>query len=69
MAIFIPRLNYNGTDTLDYYTSANPFYTAYDYDYNPPQYLWMPNCTAYAYGRFNELAKEHYLNYRWPRGN
>lgn len=75
MAIFTPRLNYSGTDTLDYYTTANIFYTATEWGYNPAsgQYewlsLWMPNCTAYAYGRFNELANEHTLNYRWPSGN
>lgn len=71
MPIFSPRLNYNGTDTLDYYTSANPFYTAYEYnpDTGVYEWLWMPNCTAYAFGRFNELAQEHNLNYRWPTGN
>ena len=69
MSIFIPRLNYLGTDTLDYYTTANPFYYAYDTSYTPPQYLWMPNCTAYAYGRWNELAGNHNLNYDYPLGN
>lgn len=68
--IFTPRLDYTGTDTLDYYTTANPFYYAYDYDYDPPQYLWMPNCTAYAYGRWQELDQNHNLTpYLWPRGN
>lgn len=69
MSIFTPRLNYTGTDTLDYYTTANPFYTMYDPAYTPPQYLWMPNCVAYAFGRFNEEAKEHNLTNRWPIGN
>ena len=71
MPVFTPRLNYNGTDTLDYYTTANPFYTAYEYnpDTGVYEWLWMPNCTAYAFGRFNELAQEHNLNYRWPTGN
>lgn len=74
MPIFTPRLNYAGTDTLDYYTTANPFYTATEWGYNPASgqmewlSLWMPNCTAYAFGRFNELANEHSLNYRWPTG-
>ena len=75
MAIFIPRLHYNGTDTLDYYTTANIFYGATEWGLNPNtgvyEYLsiWMPNCTAYAYGRFNELDREHSLNYKWPSGN
>lgn len=71
MSIFTPRLNYNGTDTLDYYTTANPFYTMYDYDYTPPQYLWMPNCSAYAYGRWNEEGNVHTLStpYPWIVGN
>lgn len=75
MSIFNPRLNYNGTNTLDYYTTANPFYTAQEWGYNPATgqdewlSLWMPNCTAYAFGRFNELAQEHQYNTRWPMGN
>ena len=69
MSIFTPRLDYTGTDTLDYYTTANPFYTMYDYGTIPPEYLWMPNCVAYAFGRWNELAQEHNLNSRWPIGN
>lgn len=75
MSFFSPRLNYNGTDTLVYYTTANPFYTATEWGYNPAtgQYenlsLWMPNCTAYAFGRFNELANEQTYNRRWPMGN
>ena len=75
MSIFSPRLTYTDTNTLDYYTTANIFYGATEWGYNPAtgtyEYLslWMPNCTAYAYGRFNELAHEHTLNYRWPSGN
>lgn len=75
MSFFSPRLNYNGTDTLDFYTTANPFYTAKEWGYNPATgqeewlSLWMPNCTSYAFGRFNEEANEHSLNRRWPTGN
>lgn len=75
MSIFIPRLNYIGTDTLDYYTTANPYYTMVEWGLNPAtgQYEWlsdwMPNCTAYAYGRFNELAGEHNINNLWPTGD
>ena len=75
MSIFTPRLDYAGTDTLDYYTTANIFYGATEWGYNPNtgQYeylsIWLPNCTAYAYGRFNELAGLHTLNYNWPSGN
>ena len=69
--IFTPRLDYTGTDTLDYYTTANPFYTMYDYSTTPPEYLWMPNCVAFAFGRFNEEARKHTITspYLWPVGN
>ena len=69
MSIFTPRFHYNGTDTLVYYTTANPFYTMYDYDYSPPQYLWMPNCPAYAYGRWQELSGNTAITYDYPIGN
>ena len=74
MSIFIPRLNYLGTDTLDYYTTANPFYTAVEWGYNPATgqnewlSLWQPNCTSYCFGRYNELSGLHTLNYNWPTG-
>lgn len=66
MAIFRPRLDYTGTDTLPYYTAANIFYGATD---GQGRSLWLPNCTAYAYGRFNEEAGLTQLNYRWPSGD
>ena len=68
---YYPRLNYEGTDTLDYYTTANPFFTSYWHnpDTGEDEWLWMPNCTAYAFGRFNENAQEHNYNTRWCLGN
>lgn len=66
MPVYTPRLNYNGTDTLPYYTTANIFYGATD---EHGRSLWMPNCTAYAYGRFNEIAGLTTLNYNWPSGD
>lgn len=75
MSIFTPRLDYTGTDTLDYYTTANPYYTMVEWGLNPAtgqmEWLsdWLPNCTAYAFGRFNELAQEHSLTSRWPTGD
>lgn len=71
MPNYYPRLDYNGTDTLDYYTTANPFFTSYEFNPDTGNYewLWMPNCTAYAFGRWNELAQEHNYNTRWPLGD
>lgn len=71
MPNYYPRLDYNGTDTLDYYTSANPFFTSYEWNPNTQEYewLWMPNCTSYAYGRMNENAQEHNYNTRWCLNN
>lgn len=46
MAVFVPRLNDTGiTSSAWWYSSGNPFYAA---GYG------MPNCTAYAYGRYAE---------------
>lgn len=45
IAAFEPRLNSNGIAGSPYYYSLNPFYNA---GYG------MPNCTAYAWGRFWE---------------
>lgn len=71
MPSFYPRLDYSGTDTLDFYTTANPFFTSYEWNPNTQEYewLWLPNCTSYAFGRWNELANEHNYNTRWPLGN
>ena len=44
---YIPRLNGDSTYRNPYYTTKNPFYNA-----GYP----MPNCTAYAWGRFWENA-------------
>ena len=71
---FTPRLNSNGIVNNPYYYSDNPFYNA---GYG------MPNCTAYAWGRFWEESPtggrpnlstgnaEDWYNYRqdgYPRG-
>lgn len=44
----------------------SPYYTIWNYYYYPYR---MPNCTAYSFGRFNELAQVTGLNSRWPTGN
>lgn len=44
---FTPRLNSNGmVGNLHWYTTNNPYYPTYG----------MPNCTAYAWGRFWEVG-------------
>lgn len=59
MAVFIPRLSMGMIYSMAYYTTWN----AYWYSYR------MPNCTAYAFGSFNERAHVSGLNYNWPTGN
>lgn len=56
---FVPRLTMGNIYNSPFYTVWNAYY---------PRYR-MPNCTAYAYGRFNELAQVTALNSRWPTGN
>lgn len=71
---FVPRLNADGIAGSRYYYNDNPFYNA---GYG------MPNCTAYAWGRFWEESPqggtprlstgnaEDWYNYNdgYPRGN
>lgn len=59
MAIFTPRLHYYGIPTSDYYNAWNA------YQGNNA----MPNCVAYTYGRFNELARVTSNPWTWPTGN
>lgn len=59
MAIFTPRLHYYGIPTSDYYNAWNA------YQGNNA----MPNCVAYTYGRFNELARVTQNPWTWPTGN
>lgn len=47
MAQFNPRTDSSGMQGSSYYYSANPFYQA---GYG------LPNCTAYAWGRFYEIT-------------
>ena len=47
MSDFVPRLNANGIKYAKYWYDANPFYQS---GYG------MPNCTAYAWGRFWECG-------------
>ena len=56
---YIPRLSMGGIYGSPYYTTWNAYY---------PRYR-MPNCTAYSFGRFNELAQVTAYNSRWPTGN
>jgi len=50
MAEFMPRTTAPSKDNKYYYSSNNRYYSN---DYG------MPNCTAYAYGRFNELRGKY----------
>lgn len=59
MAIFTPRFNYYGIPESDYYNAWNA------YQGNNA----MPNCVAYTYGRFNELARVTSNPWSWPTGN
>lgn len=63
-----PRLTYVGTDTLDYYTHWNPYWSWGIVD-DETAWLGMNNCTAYAFGRWNELAQVTGFNTNWPTGN
>ena len=67
-----PRLSYEGTDTSPYYTTYNPYWSwgYVDLDGQTVRaWLGMNNCTAYAFGRWNELAAVTAFNTRWPTGN
>lgn len=59
MALFTPRLHYYGIPTSDYYNAWNSYQGLNG----------MPNCVAYTYGRFNELARVTQNPYTWPWGN
>lgn len=59
---YVPRLDYTGTDTLAYYREWNPYF-AYD---GEGDWIGMNNCTAYAFGRWNELAQVTGYNTNWP---
>lgn len=56
---YVPRLTMGNIYNSPYYTTYNPYY---------PRYR-MPNCVAYSFGRFNELAQVTGYNSRWPTGN
>ena len=60
-----PRLNYVGTDTLAYYREYSPYFS---YD-SHGDWLGLNNCTAYAFGRWNELANVTAYNTNWPTGD
>lgn len=66
---YTPRLDYTGTDTLPYYTTYNPYWSWGTDEYGNPEWLGMNNCTAYAFGRWNELAQVTGYNTNWPVGN
>lgn len=65
---YVPRLDYSGTDTLPYYTTYNPYWS---WGSVGGQTVWlgMNNCTAYAFGRWNELARVTAYNTVWPTGD
>lgn len=49
--IFTPKTHWYAADV------NNPQYTTYNAYYGaPPHELWMPNCVAWAYGRWNQLS-------------
>ena len=58
MAVYIARVTRGNIYSSPYYLAYNS-YTAGDYD------LGMPNCTAYAYGRWNEISRVTSNPY-WP---
>lgn len=62
---YTPRLEYTGTDQLPYYREWNPYFS---YDAHG-DWLGMNNCTAYAFGRWNELAQVTGYNTNWPTGD
>lgn len=62
---YTPRFDYLGTDTLQYYRQYNPYF-AYDAH---GDWIGMNNCTAYAYGRWNELAQATAYNTNYPTGD
>ena len=66
---YVPRLDYAGTDTLPYYTTYNPYWSWGTDEHGNPEWLGMNNCTAYAFGRWNELAQVTGYNTNWPTGN
>lgn len=66
---YTPRLDYTGTDTLPYYTTYNPYWSWGTDEYGNPEWEGMNNCTAYAFGRWNELAQVTGYNTNWPLGN
>ena len=59
---YIPRLDYVGTDTLPYYREYNAYF-GYD---SEGDWIGLNNCTAYAFGRWNELAGVDHYNTYWP---
>ena len=70
--VFQPRLDYSGTDTLPYYTTYNPYWswgTVVIGGQSVTAWLGMNNCTAYAFGRWNELAQVTAYNTNWPIGD
>lgn len=65
---YTPRLDYTGTDTSPYYTTYNPYWS-WTIEDGERVWLGMNNCTAYAFGRWNELAQVSGYNTRWPLGD
>lgn len=59
---YVPRLDYVGTDTLPYYREYNAYF-GYD---SEGDWIGLNNCTAYAFGRWNELARVTSYNTNWP---
>lgn len=66
---YTPRLTYTGTDSSPYYTIWNPYWSWGTDAHGNPTWLGMNNCTAYAFGRWNEIAQVTGFNYNWPTGN
>ena len=55
---YTPRLTMGDIYNSVYYTTADAYYPTYQ----------MPNCTAYAYGRWNELCDYRERHNRFPTG-
>lgn len=55
---YVPRLSMGDIYSSIYYTTADAYYPTYQ----------MPNCTAYVYGRWNELCDYRERHNRFPTG-
>ena len=60
---YVPRLDIGDIYTSPYYTTWNAYWTP-----NDASEINMPNCTAYAFGRWNELTDTRHRHSDFPTG-